>query len=94
MICLKIWKGYYDTVKALGDYLKGGTYDEKGTPPAYTIPFDKRQSIEKEIAKMMRCSNTHLDNIGLKKKNALWRYDLHDKRTWASSESFKYGDLR
>jgi hypothetical protein len=93
MTCLKVWKGYYDTVKALGEYLRGSRHAPDGKEPAYTLSFSERHAIEKEIDEMKRCSNSYLDSVGLKKSSPLWVYTLTDQRTWVSSDTFKYRNL-
>lgn len=81
---IKIWRGYYDRVNELGQYIKElPIHDNEGIK-------ELREELRSEQQTTIEKSDKYLDMCKLKSDDALWQYKVHDESTWISSEKFKY----
>lgn len=90
---VKIWRGYYDQINILGQYLKDTHPDWEGKPPKCTISLEERRKIEKEIEQLKKMSNDYLDKCRLHPREPKWIYNSRNQTTWASSEKFVFHHL-
>ncbi len=94
---VKEWRRKYDKIQALGQILKDSypSVDKNGNwlQPLHIISHDSSKSIEAEIKELVAKVNIYLDACGLRPEQPLWKYDVKDPTTWASSGKFKYGHL-
>jgi hypothetical protein len=90
---VKVWRGYYDQVNILGQYLKDSRPDWEGNPPKFKISLEERHQVEKEVEELLKLSNDYLDKCKLYPREPKWYYDHNNETTWASSEKFKFSHL-
>lgn len=91
------WRRIYDKVQSLGQIIKDSQerVDKEGNwlPPIHSISQDAAKSIETEIKELLTKVNIYLDACGLRPEPPLWKYDVKDPTTWASSDKFKFKHL-
>lgn len=90
---VKVWRGYYDQVNILGQYLKDSRPDWEGNPPKFKISLEERHQVEKEVEELLKLSSDYLDKYKLYPREPKWYYDRNNETTWASSEKFKFSHL-
>lgn len=90
---VRVWRGYYDQVNILGQYLKDSRPDWEGNPPKFRISLEERHQVEKEIAELLHACDAYLDKCNLRPREPRWYYDRSNETTWPSSEKFAYSHL-
>ena len=85
---VKVWRGYYDQINILGQYLKDSRPDWEGNPPKFTISLQERKQVEDEIKQISKLSSDYLDKCKLHPHEPKWVYNPRNETTWASSEKF------
>lgn len=94
---VKEWRVFYDRINKMGQMLKDSypTIDEHGIkhPPKKALRTLKQESLKEEIKKQTEKCVRYLDWCGKRLPSPSWLYNIGDKTTWKSDESFKYGHL-
>ncbi len=90
---INVWRGYYDQVQILGQYLKDSLPDSYGNPAKFKITLVERREAEKEVQHFMKLSDKYLDKCRMFPRERPWVYDRNNELTWASSEKFMFFDL-
>lgn len=94
---IKKWREFYDEIHELGKRLKDSypTIDEneKTHDALINLSTGSRLNLILDIKDLIEACRIYLDACGLKITIPLWKYDIKDKTTWVSDESFKYNYL-
>jgi hypothetical protein len=94
---VKEWRRLYDKVQVLGTKLRDSrpSYgeNEEYIPPKNFLTKEAQNGLEWQIYNLTELADRYLDQCDLKMPKPLWHYDKKDPKTWASHESFQYGEL-
>jgi hypothetical protein len=90
---VKDWRRFYDRVKVLGKHYQDSQHAYDGTPPVRPISLETKIQLKQEIDDLIEKCKRYLDACNMRPGAPLWHYNLKDKRTWASHESFAYAHL-
>lgn len=83
---LKQWKGYYESIYAIGGYLKY-CRDKK-----IKLDNEEIRELSQQIDKLCARCSMSLERGGLRMPEPKWPHDKDVPNTWISHSSFKYGD--
>jgi len=94
---IKEWLKIYNEVKLLGQQLKDSypfvDSKKKWHDPIISLTIHEQNELSDQIKILTRKITSYLNYCNVKFPNPLWNYDVKNKTTWISHQSFVYGHL-